>query len=198
MDEPTVRVRSRPCPEAAPSQPAARFRTAEKLVLVAAVVIAAFAVLVGALIYLKPPPVRFVYGESASTRTGERVFRREGCLSCHELFGNGTGFGPALDGVGSRRDVTWLKQYLRSPRAGVGDRTWRLRMPAYDHLEEGELEALAIYLGALRELRELDEDGRIVEPPLSFPAESQESGTGPFDATDWGRTSMIRLSGESD
>ena len=154
-----------------PRRPAARLRAAEKLVLVAAVVIAAFAVLVGALIYLKPPPVRFVYGESASTRAGERVFRREGCLSCHELFGNGTGFGPALDGVGSRRDVSWLKEYLRSPRAGVGDRTWRLRMPAYDHLEEDDLEALAIYLGALREL---DAGGRIMEPPRSRPeAENQ-------------------------
>ena len=154
-----------------PRRPAARLRTAEKLVLVAAVVIAAFAVLVGALIYLKPPPVRFVYGESASTKAGESVFRREGCLSCHELFGNGTGFGPALDGVGSRRDVSWLKEYLRSPRAGVGDRTWRLRMPAYDHLEEGDLEALAIYLGALREL---DAGGRIMEPPRSRPeAENQ-------------------------
>jgi len=149
-----------------PRRPSARFRTAEKLVLVAAVVIAAFAVLVGALIYLKPPPVRFVYGESASTRAGEMVFRREGCLSCHELFGNGTSFGPALDGVGSRRDPSWLKEYLRSPRPGVGDGTWRLRMPAYDKLEEGELDALVTYLVALREL---DAGGRIMEPPSSRP-----------------------------
>ena len=149
-----------------PRRPSARFRTAEKLVLVAAVVIAAFAVLVGALIYLKPPPVRFVYGESASTKAGEMVFRREGCLSCHELFGNGTSFGPALDGVGSRRDLSWLKEYLRSPRPGVGDRTWRLRMPAYDKLEESELDALVTYLVALREL---DAGGRIMEPPSSRP-----------------------------
>ena len=143
-----------------------RFRTAEKLVVIAAAVIVAYAVLVGALIYLKPPPVRFVYGESESTRTGEMVFRREGCLSCHELFGNGTSFGPALDGVGSRRDVPWLKEYLRSPRPGVGGRTYRVRMPGYEHLEEGELEALATYLGALRKL---DAGGAIMEPPRSRP-----------------------------
>ena len=132
------------------------------MVVIAAVVIVAYAVLVGALIYLKPPPVRFVYGESASTRIGETVFRREGCLSCHELFGNGTSFGPALDGVGSRRHLPWLREYLRSPRPGVGGRTWRLRMPAYDKLEESELDALVTYLGALREL---DAGGRIMEPP---------------------------------
>ena len=139
-----------------------KLRTAERVVVIAAVVIVGYAVLVGALIYLKPPPVRFVYRETASTRTGEMVFRREGCLSCHELFGNGTSFGPALDGVGSRRNLAWLKEYLRSPRPGVGGRTWRLRMPAYDKLEEGELDALVTYLGALREL---DSGGRIVEPP---------------------------------
>ncbi len=130
--------------------------------MIAAVVIAACALLVGALIYLKPPPVRFVYRESPSARIGEMVFRREGCLSCHELFGNGTSFGPVLDGVGSRRDLSWLKEYLRSPRPGLGGRAYRLRMPAYDKLEEGELDALVIYLGALREL---DAGGHIMEPP---------------------------------
>ena len=134
---------------------------AERVVVIAAVVIVAYAVLVGAMIYLKPPPVRFVYRESASMKAGEMVFRREGCLSCHELFGNGAGIGTPLDGVGSRRSLVWLKEYLRSPRPGVGGRTYRLRMPAYDKLAEDELEALVSYLGALREL---DAQGRIIEP----------------------------------
>ena len=74
--------------------------------LAGAVAIVAYAVVVGALIFLKPPPVRFVYVESSLTKGGELIFRREGCLSCHELFGNGTTYGPPLDGVGSRRDRT--------------------------------------------------------------------------------------------
>ena len=143
-----------------------KLRTAERVVVIGAAAIAAFAVLVGALIWLKPPPVRFVYAETASTRVGEGVFRREGCLSCHELFGNGTSYGPGLDGVGSRRELPWLRDYLRSPRPGVGERTWRLRMPAYDTLEPDELDALAYYLGALREL---DTDGRIIEPDRTGP-----------------------------
>ena len=134
-----------------------KLRTAEKVVAVCAVVIVGYAVLVGALIWLKPPPVRFVYVETASTRAGEMIFRREGCLSCHELFGNGTGFGPALDGVGSRRTRPWLKDYLRSPRPGVGERAYRVPMPAYDTLEAGELDALVSYLEALRVL----DDSRI-------------------------------------
>ena len=66
-----------------------KLRTAETVVVICAVAIVAFAALVGTLIWLQPPPVRFAYAETASTRAGETIFRREGCLSCHELFGNG-------------------------------------------------------------------------------------------------------------
>ena len=137
-------------------------RFAERMVLVAAAVIAVCAALVGAMIYSKPPPVRFTYRESASSTSGETIFRREGCLSCHELFGNGTTYGPALDGTGSRRNRPWLREYLRAPRPGVGDKPYRLLMPAYDTLEADELDALVAYLGALREL---DADGRVIDPP---------------------------------
>ena len=138
-----------------------KFRFAERAVLAGAVAIVVYAVVVGALIFLKPPPVRFVYVESSLTKGGELIFRREGCLSCHELFGNGTTYGPPLDGVGSRRDRPWLTEYLRSPRPGVGDKPYRLRMPAYDTLEVGELKALVSYLGALREL---DAEGGFIKP----------------------------------
>ena len=137
-------------------------RFGERMVLIAAALIAVCAALVGAMIYSKPPPVRFTYRESASATAGETIFRREGCLSCHELFGNGTTYGPALDGTGSRRDRLWLKEYLRAPRPGVGDKPYRLLMPAYDTLEADELDALVAYLGALREL---DADGRVIDPP---------------------------------
>lgn len=143
-----------------------KLRLAEKVVLAGAAAIVVCAVVVGALIFVKPPPVRFVYVESSLTRGGELIFRREGCLSCHELFGNGTTYGPPLDGVGSRRDRPWLTEYLRSPRPGVGDKPYRLRMPAYDTLEAGEMEALASYLGALREL---DAEGEIIQPDRSRP-----------------------------
>ena len=142
-----------------------KLRAAEWVVVIGVAAIAAYAVLVGTLIYLEPPPVRYAYVETEAARTGEVIFRREGCLSCHELFGNGTSYGPVLDGVGSRRERSWLRDYLRSPRPGVGERTYRLRMPAYDTLKPSELEALANYLGALREL---DSDGRIIEPPRSW------------------------------
>ena len=149
-----------------------KLRLAERVVLAGAVAIAIYAVVVGALIFLRPPPVRFVYVESSLTRGGEVIFRREGCLSCHELFGNGTTYGPPLDGVGSRRDRSWLRDYLRSPRPGVGDKPYRLRMPAYDTLEAGELDALVSYLGALREF---DAEGGFIKPEQFRPIEPDQS-----------------------
>ena len=128
----------------------------------AAILIVVFAVLVGTLIYLKPPPVRYVYVESSATVAGEMLYRREGCASCHELFGNGAGYGPSLDGTGSRRTAPWLTAYLRSPRPGVGEKPYRLRMPPVDTLDAEELDALVSYLVALREL---DAEGRIIKPP---------------------------------
>ena len=114
-------------------------RIGEWVVLVGAGFIMAFAALVGVLIYLKPPPVRFVYLESSLSKQGEAIFRRESCQSCHQVFGNGARYGPDLDGVGSRRSRAWLHQYLRTPSPGVSDKRYGLRMPAYDKLSPADL-----------------------------------------------------------
>lgn len=127
-----------------------KLRAAEWVVAGGSAAIAAFAALVGVLIYLKPPPARYAYQEDAHTRAGEAVYRREGCGSCHRLLGNGPSYGPALDGEGARRSGAWLLDYLRQPRPGIGDRPYRLQMPSYAHLQESELQALAAYLQAQR------------------------------------------------
>jgi cbb3-type cytochrome oxidase cytochrome c subunit len=125
-------------------------RAGEWIVLGGSVLIAAFAALVGVLIYLKPPPVEYADLDSAAARAGEAVFRREGCGSCHQVFGNGATYGPPLDGVGSRRTRDWLHAYMRDPRPGISARTYRARMPSYAGLEGKEMDALLAYLLALR------------------------------------------------
>ncbi len=122
----------------------------EWVVIVGSLLIILFAGVVGTVIYLKPPPIEFVYLATATTTKGEVIYRREGCLSCHEIFGNGASYGPSLDGVGSKRDGPWLIEYLKSPRPGVSAKPYRLRMPPYDHLPQDELELLAQYLLALQ------------------------------------------------
>ncbi|MEZ0374982.1 MAG: c-type cytochrome, partial [Candidatus Sericytochromatia bacterium] len=39
------------------------------------------------------------------------------CASCHSLGGTGGSVGPALDGVGTRRDAAWLSRWLADPAA---------------------------------------------------------------------------------
>ena len=122
----------------------------EWVVLVGSILIIAFAVVVGTVIYLKPPPVQFVYVQTADSLKGEDIYRREGCLSCHEIFGNGASYGPSLDGVGSKRDREWLIRYLKAPWPGVSAKPYRLRMQPYAHLPENDLERLADYMLALQ------------------------------------------------
>ena len=127
-----------------------KFTLGEWIVIAGSVLIIAFAVVVGSIIYLKPPPVRFTYQQTPGTLQGEIIYRREGCLSCHEIFGNGASYGPSLDGVGSKRTKEWLIRYLKSPWGGVSAKPYRLKMLPYDHLPENDLDSLAEYLLALK------------------------------------------------
>lgn len=140
-----------------------KLKAGEWFVLIGAVLIVAFAALVGTIIYVKPPPVQFTYFESEATKLGEAVYRSQGCAACHELFGNGTAaFGPKLDGVGSRRNTDWLKRYLKAPWAGVSEKKYRLKMPPVENMPEREFNALVDYLSALRKL---SVNGQPVVPP---------------------------------
>ena len=125
-------------------------RAGERIVVGGSVLIALFAALTGTLIYLRPPPVEFAYAESPAAQQGEAVYRREGCGSCHQVFGNGATYGPSLDGEGSRRTPAWLQAYLVDPRPGVGVKPYRVRMPSYGNLKVHERDALVAYLDALR------------------------------------------------
>jgi len=124
-------------------------RAGEWVVLGGSALVAAFAALVGTLIYLKPPPVQYAYREDAHSQRGEAVYRREACGSCHKVHGNGATYGPELDGVGSRRSPAWLHAYLLDPRPGVGVKPYRLRMPSYAALPGPDRDALVAYLAAL-------------------------------------------------
>ena len=125
-------------------------RAGEWVVLAGSVLIAAFAALIGALIYRKPPPVVYAYREDAAARLGEAVYRREGCSSCHQVFGNGATYGPSLDGEGTRRSADWLRDYLVEPRPGVGVKPYRVRMPSYASLPAQDQQSLVAYLLALQ------------------------------------------------
>jgi mono/diheme cytochrome c family protein len=127
-------------------------RSGEWIVIGGSVLISTFAALVGTLIYLKPPPVMYWYAESPAANLGEAIYKRESCRDCHQVFGNGSTSGPKLDGIGALRSVSILKAYLLDPVPGVGDKTYRVKMPSYARLSQEDRDALVAYLLALSPL----------------------------------------------
>jgi len=138
-----------------------KLKTGEWIVVGGVVLIVILSIMVGTIIYIKPPPVKFRYLETADSIRGEALYRSQGCSACHELFGNGTAvFGPNLDGVGSRRTLTWLKEFIKNPRSGVSEKPYKLKMDQVD-LQDNEITSLAQYMLAQKKL---DQQGNIIEP----------------------------------
>jgi nitric oxide reductase subunit C len=63
------------------------------------------------------------------------------CVACHTLGGQGGVVGPALDGVGDRRDAAFLGKWLRDPQA-MKPGTAMPKLP----LSDGQIEELVAFL----------------------------------------------------
>ena len=67
------------------------------------------------------------------------------CTACHTLQGQGGNVGPVLDGVGSRRDLAYLKKWLTNPFELKADS----KMPKMP-LAEKDIDELANFLANLK------------------------------------------------
>jgi len=67
------------------------------------------------------------------------------CVACHAVGGQGGTVGPALDGVGSRRDAAYLTRWLQDPQA-VKPGTTMPKLP----LSDGEIGELVRFLSDLK------------------------------------------------
>lgn len=63
------------------------------------------------------------------------------CIACHMLGGQGGNVGPALDGVGGRRDADYIRRWLHDPMAVKAD----AKMPKLP-LSEGQIDELVAFL----------------------------------------------------
>ena len=81
---------------------------------------------------------------SAMVGQGRMVFRDQGCYGCHTAEKMGTPIGPDLSRIGAKHDQAYLGRWLRDPSAQRPAHMPKLQ------LTEGELRALAAYLGSLR------------------------------------------------
>jgi nitric oxide reductase subunit C len=67
------------------------------------------------------------------------------CVACHSLGGAGGNVGPALDGVGSRRDLAYIEKWLRDPSAIKPG----AKMPKLA-LSEAEIKEISTFLAGLK------------------------------------------------
>lgn len=95
--------------------------------------------------------------ESAEAMRGQALFRSEGCGACHAVRGTEAvgQVGPDLTHVGSRETLgagrlgTTLEEFERWI-AHTGELKPEVRMPTYDHLDEGQIADMAAYLKGLK------------------------------------------------
>ena len=98
--------------------------------------------------------VRFHLGQQAVASSGgaalaeisnrPQVFNQL-CIACHALGGQGGNVGPALDGVGSRRDADYIARWLHDPPAMKADS----KMPKLP-LSEAQIRELVAFLSQLK------------------------------------------------
>lgn len=70
------------------------------------------------------------------------------CIACHSLGGQGGSVGPALDGVGSRRDAAYIQKWLEDPVVVKADS----KMPKLPLTKE-QITELTAFLSLLKETK---------------------------------------------
>ncbi len=78
-------------------------------------------------------------------RAGEETIKTVGCLSCHKVGELGSDFAPALDSVGTKVTVSYLKKWIENPRSYDPDTA----MPSL-RLSDTELNNVVAYLMSLQ------------------------------------------------
>ena len=72
---------------------------------------------------------------------GQRLFLEKGCIGCHSLGGQGGKVGPALEGIATRHNASWIAAHFRNPPA----LTPGTLMPNFD-FSEVQIRALTEFL----------------------------------------------------
>jgi nitric oxide reductase subunit C len=67
------------------------------------------------------------------------------CVACHAVGGKGGVVGPALDGIGARRDAAYLHKWIADPQA-IKPGTAMPKLP----LSATELDEIVTYLSGLK------------------------------------------------
>lgn len=88
-------------------------------------------------------------------KKGSIYFREARCTACHRAMRNGTNMGLSLDGIGSKRTLEWIRQFIANPEEVYGARTLDHGLPPKEAAYTSELppeqqEAIAVFLSQLK------------------------------------------------
>lgn len=95
------------------------------------------------------------YDFSPEGKIGAGLYLSYNCNACHRSLRSGTSMGLSLDGIGSKRSVEWLEQFLANPEATYGASTLdhgnKPKEAAYVmNIAPHERRSLAVYLSELK------------------------------------------------
>lgn len=93
----------------------------------------------------KPPLAKETTSSVSATALPVPTVYQQTCTACHAMNGNGGIVGPALDGIGNRKDQMWIESWLRDPVAIKADS----KMPKLP-LSEEEIQQLAAFLASVK------------------------------------------------
>ncbi len=99
-------------------------------------------------------PTTTTFNFTPAGKHGSELFRDRGCTDCHRAVRNGTNHGVTLDGIGSKRSLEYLYNFLKKPEATYETKT-------LDHglnkeaayvagIPDAELHDIAIFLSELK------------------------------------------------
>lgn len=91
--------------------------------------------------------------DAAMAKRGQSLFSSRGCVGCHSV-GGGKRSGPDLAGVTERRDLAWLRRWLKNPTVMFeSDSLAKALLAQYNYtrmpnlrLKDDEVEALLHYV----------------------------------------------------
>ncbi len=83
--------------------------------------------------------------DSAQIAKGENVYAGKRCALCHKIAGKGGKIGSDLSKVGAKRDVQWLRSFMKNPKAVMP----KVKMMPFRGSDE-ELDALVAYMASLK------------------------------------------------
>ncbi|MGD2080424.1 MAG: c-type cytochrome [Nitrospirota bacterium] len=92
------------------------------------------------------PPEPVLASMMKARSKGVEVYQENGCSACHMIGGVGGTSGPPLDRAGAKHDRQWHVEHLMDPQSVVPNSA----MPAYGHLGQAEIDALADYMMSLK------------------------------------------------